>query len=333
MIASAIPPAAQWIIWALVLVVAVRLDGLFCGLETGIYVMNKGRLELHAAAGVPAARFLKRMLASPDRMLATLLIGTNVVRYLSTFAISAMFVLAGYEHGAEWLTLAVAAPLLFVTSDSVPKLVFQRLEAESVYRNVWLLKGAYRLFRSIGLLPMLLASSRALMTLAGPGGRDRAPLGHEAVAAVVAEGQASGILTPFQSAMADRVMRIAEVTVADTMIQMPKVACVSAAASRSEMLDIIRANNYSRLPVLDSTGRVVGVLNVYDVLADAEVTCPEQCMSAAFTLPMDLTVTEALYRLRAAHEAMAIVRQQDRDVGIVTIKDLVEEIVGELAAW
>ena len=80
---AGLPQYAQWIAWAIVLVVSIRMDGLFCGLETGIYVMNKNRLDLHAESGLHAAKFLKQMLASPDRLLTTLLMGTNIVRYLS----------------------------------------------------------------------------------------------------------------------------------------------------------------------------------------------------------------------------------------------------------
>ena len=89
-----------WVLWPAVLAICIGLDAMFCGLETGIYVMNKNRLDLHAEAGQPAARFLQRMLQTPDRLLAVLLIGTNLTRYASTFAITAMFFLAGHQAHA-----------------------------------------------------------------------------------------------------------------------------------------------------------------------------------------------------------------------------------------
>ena len=330
---AGLPQYAQWIAWAIVLVVSIRMDGLFCGLETGIYVMNKNRLDLHAESGLPAAKFLKQMLASPDRLLTTLLMGTNIVRYLSTFAISAMFVLAGYEHHAEVLTLAVAAPLLFVASDSVPKTVFQRLGAESVYRRVWLLKGASLLLQKTGLLGLVMAISRGLMALAGRTGDGKAAMGQGALAAMVADSHASGLLTHFQSVMADRVMRIREVSVADAMVPIGGAATIGRGADRRQMLDSIRAHEYSRLPVVDDDGRVFGILNVYDVLADEQAASPERKMQTPLSLRAELTVTDALYRMRRARVAMAAVERDGESIGIVTIKDLVEEIVGELEAW
>ena len=328
-----IPQVSQlvpWVAWSLVLIASVRLDGLFCGMETGIYVMNKNRLDLHAESGHRAAGFLQRMLNTPEELLGTLLIGTNIMRYLSTFSISAMFILGGYERSAEWLTLAVAAPLLFVVSDSVPKTVFQRLGEQSVYRLSWVLKAGRFVFRVTGLLGLVLAISRALMKLTGV--RIKTALGHEGVAAVLAEGRASGVLTQFQSAMADRVMHLSDVSVADAMVPMRHVASVQDQSDPDEVMEIIRRYNYSRLPVLDPDGKIVGILNVYDILTGGEAGIWES-ISDPLVISGDLSITEGLYIMRRARSAMAIVRTNARHEGIVTIKDLVEEIVGELEAW
>lgn len=331
---EAIRQFGPWIAWIAAMIFSTRLDGLFSALETGIYVMNKNRLDLHAEAGLPAAKFFQKMLASPDRLLAILLIGTNLTRYLATFAISAMFVLAGYEGQAEWLTLAIATPLLLVAADSVPKTVFQRSPIESVYRLSWLLKVSNWVFSLTGVLPLVMAISRGLLSLAGPVRRTKSPLGHTGVAAMVTEGLASGVLTHFQWAMADRVMHIAEVTVADAMVPIRHVVTVRAAAGRDELLETIRKHSYSRLPALDANRRVVGVLNIYDVLTSADQDPLAQTeLSPPLIISAELTVTEALYRMRRSRRAMAIIERDGEHVGIVTIKDLVEEIVGELEAW
>jgi len=328
----AIADSAAWLIWPAVLVVCIALDSQFCGLETGIYVMNKNRLDLHAEAGMPAARFLKRMLQQPDRLLAVLLIGTNLTRYAATFAISAMFVLAGHEARAEWYTLLAATPLLFVLGDSVPKVAYHRLGASAVYRMTWLLRGSRAVFTVIGLCPLVTFFASLLMKLTGSAGRSRPTLGHEGVAAVVAEGHASGVLTHFQSVMVDRVMNITAVTVQQAMVPMRSVVAAPAGTGRQELMDIIRANNYSRLPVTDRTGKVTNILDVYDILAADRLNIAE-AKTPPLVLPAELTVTEALYRMRRSRQAMAVVQRDGKHVGIVTIKDLVEEIVGELEAW
>lgn len=321
-----------WLVWVAVLLVSELTDAMFSGLETGIYVMNKNRLDLHAEAGNARAKFIQQLLRRPNSLLAVLLIGTNVSRYLATFAISAMFVLAGYGDRAGWYTIAIATPLLFVTGDSGPKIIFQRLGTEIVYRLSWLLKVSRVVFLATGILPLVLALSAVLMRLTGVAGKKSA-LGHEGVAAVVAEGRGSGVLTHFQSVMADRVMHIEDVTVGDVMVPMRRVVSAPLNADRDQLVEIIRVYNYSRLPLRQPSGQVEGILNVYDLLVATEPTSAAQIMTAPLVLPAETTVTRALYQMRRSRQAMAVISRNTKHVGIITIKDLVEEIVGELEAW
>jgi len=96
---------------------------------------------------------------------------------------------------------------------------------------------------------------------------------------------------------------------------------------------VLRKHNYSRVPVLDDSGDVVGILDVYDVLVDESVAIPAERMTAPLKLPSGMTVTEALFAMRRERNMMAVAQKDSKPVGIVTIKDLVEEIVGELEEW
>jgi len=317
-----------WLGWALLLVVAVGLTALFCGMETGIYVLNKVRLDLRAEAGNRRARRMRRMLASPNNLLAVLLIGTNLSSYAAAFAVTTMFVLGGSGHAAQWYALAVTTPLLFVLGDSVPKDVFQRLAETLVYRLSGLLAAANVLFRVTGLSPLVRSVSWLVMLPLRRLGE-----GEERLSAIFAEGAAAGVLSHMQSAMVDRVMHISDVYLADVMVPMEQVVCIAPDVGRAEMLERVRQNRYSRLPVRGASGEVIGVLDVYDVLAEEAVERPADRMRDALSLPETMPVTEALYRMQRGHCMMAVVRSGGRPAGIVTIKDLVEEIVGELQEW
>jgi len=320
---------AIWVTWTAVLVAATGSSALYSGLETGLYVLNKIRLDLRAEAGDRRARFLRRMLAVPNRLLAVLLIGTNLSSYAVTFAVTAMFVLGGHGQAAEWYALAVATPLLFVFGDTVPKNVFRRLAESLVYRLSWLLAASDVLFNVTGLSPLVRGVSRLLMLPL----RRRQRTSDERLSAIFAEGRASGVLTHMQAVMVDRVMHIADITLADVMVPMDKVVSIRGDTARSELIPLVRQSSYSRLPVRDEAGRVVGVLDIYDVLTDEQVARPAERMTEPLTLPETTTVTEALYRMQRGHKMMAVVQSAERPVGIVTVKDLVEEIVGELEEW
>ena len=323
-----------WAAWAAVLLGGAALSSLYSGMETGMYVINKIRLELHAEAGSPAARFLRRMIRNSNNLLAVLLVGTNLARYAATFSVTSMFVMAGYGHRAEWYTLAVAAPLMFVVGDAVPKSVFRRAAGELMYRLAWLLRVSNWVFGASGLVPLIRGISVAVMRLAGIRRGWQSPLAHPGLAAIMAEGHASGVLTQFQSLMADRVMRIGDVTLRDAMAPMRHVVSAPLDVGHEQLMQTIRKHDYSRVPLLGPDGQVAGILDVYDVLAEAGEVRPAETMAEPFVLPATMAVADALYRMQRARAAMAIVAdEKGRHVGIVTVKDLVEEIVGELEEW
>jgi len=318
-----------WATWGTVLGVATGLCGIYCGLETGCYVVNKIRLDLRAEAGERQARRLRRLLAKPNRLLAVLLIGTNLSSFTVTFAVTTMFVLAGHGEVAQWYALAVATPLLFILGDSVPKDVFHRLAETLTYRLSWLLAASNVLFNVTGLSPLVRGVSWLVMLPV----RRRGRLPEERLSEIFAEGHASGLLTHMQAVMVDRVMKIADVTLADVMVPLDKAVVIRRDTTRDELLALVRQSNHSRLPVLDDAGEAVGILDIYDVLTDESGTAPADHMTDPLALPAGASVTEALYRMQRARRMMAIVRSADRPVGLATIKDLVEEIVGELDEW
>jgi putative hemolysin len=322
------------VIWLAVCAGNVLLAGWFAGMETGAYLVNRVRLELQAEAGRKRAKQVRAFLHDPNNVLATLLIGTNIHQYIAAFAVSALFVLAGYEDNAEWYTLAVTTPLLFVFKDSLPKNLFQRMPEKLVYRTIWPMRCFGLLYKLCGLTYLVRGFAWVLLRLLGKtAAQPQSLLGHEALLAVVAEGHAAGALTGAQREMADRVMHISHVRVADVLQPMEQVLSAPAGVSREEFLRRITERNHSRLPLLDENHRVTGVVDVYDVLTDRTDRPIRVYAVEPLIVSADQTVTEALYAMQHARRSLAVVEAGGKHVGIITIKDLVEEIVGELAAW
>ena len=329
---------ADWMLWGALACLGLACAALYSGAETGIYVLNKMRLDLRAEAGSTPARMLRVMLRRFDELLAVLLIGTNLATYLTTFAISVLFVMGAGPERAEWYTLAAATGLLFVFGESVPKNIFQRSPERLLYGLVRFLKASAAAFRWCGLLGLVRLVGRAVSKAKG----SHHPFAHEGLAAILAEGLSSGALTHAQSIMADRVMHLTDVTVDAVMKPMKLVLTAPRNVTRQRLLELVREANYTRLPMLeiDSSGRpadgaaVAGILDIYDVLMAAEPVEPASVMAPPLVVPGRWTVTDALYHMQTSHAPMAIVADAGgRHVGSVTVKDLVEQIVGELGAW
>ena len=316
--------------WLLVLIGSVTLCGLYSGLEMGIYVINKIRLDLQAQARKRGAENLRRQLEKPENLLAVLLIGTNLSTYGATFAVSAMFVLAGLERYAELYTIAALTPVLFIFGDSVPKSVFTVQAETLVYRLGWLLKISSVVFNVLGLAPLVRGLAWLIVRVSSQPAK---ATGQHRIAAMVIEGAAGGAITQFQSTMAHRVINITQVTLAEVMVEMGSAITAPLEVTREQLIGIITEHDYRRLPLLDADGKVTGIVDIYDVLAHDEIfeNEPRKHSAEPLILPESMAVTDGLYQMQSRHEAMAIIADHaERHVGIVTVKDLIEQIVGEL---
>ena len=321
--------ATVYAFWAVVLVCCACLDAIFCGLETGIYKINKIRLDLRAEAGVPAAVTLQRMGRNFNNILSVLLIGTNLCKYVATFSISVMFVMGGAGGNARWYTMAVATPLMFVLQDSIPKSVFQRTAETMVYRLTWLLRAASAVFNACGLAPLVRGFAASLLWLLGERKGPGHLLGHTGAEAAVAEGRASGMLTDFQSAMADRAMRVSQLSLRDVMVPMADVVGAPVDVGRDDLLELVRRHDYSRIPLHEADGQVAGVLDVYDILVDDDAAAAD-LMGRPLVLPARQPIIDAFVAFQRANAMMVIIADQSgRHVGIVTVEDIVAQIVGE----
>ena len=322
--------AMEWAPWLALAAAGLVCSSLYSGCETGVYVLNKMRLDLRAETGFTPARTLRSLLRRFDALLAAILIGNNLANYLTTFSITVLVTMGGAGPGTEWYALAASTTLLFVFGESVPKNLFQRSPERLVYRVVWFMQGSLVAYRWCGILGLV----RSFGAIVSRVRRSHHPFAREGLAALLAEGQASGALTHAQTIMADRVMHLTDVLVADVMKPLRQVVTAPRDVSREQLIELIRRHNYTRLPLVDPGGAVAGILDIYDVLMAPGPVLPEEEMTPPLLVAGGWTVSDALYHMQQAHQTLAVVTDaRGASVGIVTIKDLVEQIVGELAAW
>ena len=328
--------------WLLGTIAAIGFSGFYSGCETGLYCLNTVRLEVARRSGRRRAVTLGRTLADREGIIATILVGTNLSNYLATVCmVSMLMALQMSEQRAEFATVLVLTPVIFVFGEVVPKNLFRREADVLMYRLARALRISDLAFRATGVIALLRAMARLAARCVGFGrdGTLSTLEPRQQIAAMLREGVGTGILSDAQSDILDRVMNLSQVRVRSAMVPRNAVQTAPADIDRDGFVELARTHSCSRMPVMAGPDTVVGVINVFDVLlgpdpADRPPPPITDAMSPPLTLSPDQSVKTALTAMQRRGTAMAVVVDpQERFLGIVTLKDLIEEIVGDLEAW
>lgn len=323
------------IIWYIALtLIGVSLSSLFSGMETGIYTLNRVRLTVRGGRGEPAAMRLQRFIRQPFRLLSTILVGNNIANFLGSFGIAA--ILTGFGL-SQWETVVINAlilmPILFVFGETLPKDLFRTNADVWTYRISPFLAVCWALFTWTLIAPLVEQVGKFAARLVG--GEVEAPTTARArVSQLLREGEGAGLLNEMQTTLADRALNFGTRTVAGEMIPWKNVITLPVEASGADRMARLQRVNHTRLPVVERDGTVVGVVSLLDIVLNAERPTRD-LVEDPVLLNGDLHVPRALQMLRAKRQAMGIVvdARTQKPIGIVTLKDLVEPLTGELAAW
>ena len=314
--------------------VSMCLSALFSGIETGLYTINRVRLTVLASHGDRRAIRLQRYLANPTRMLSTLLVGNNLVHYGMSFCAAAIIDSFGVSPGAAVVINAcVVIPTLFIFGDTLPKDLFRTYTDRWTYSLAWLLAATEKILVFTGLVPLVQAAGNLVAKALGSDDT-AAATARQRMSQLIKEGMGAGVLTEAQTTLADRALAIRERTVRSVMVPWKRMLCIAPDAGQQARELHIRYRSYTRLPVIDRDGRVVGILSLLDALLEPQKTTRE-LMQPPLVFTPDTPVRDALRRMREQRQPMAIITQSGRiqPIGLVTIKDLIEPLTGELGAW
>ena len=305
----------------------VLMEGLFSGAEIGFYSVNRLRLRSRVEGGWPGAKVLHALLDQPDTTMMTTLIGTNLMVYAATAI--ATEAAGHWQHAELWATL-IMTPVIFVFGEMIPKDLFHRKADSLMYR----LAGPVDAFRV--LVSPATAVLRGLVAVATgnmKAERNRPVLSRAALTEWIAEGQREGVLSDYQLALSSNVMGLLEKETQAAMIPLERVEMVPGDIAGTELRAALSASGHSRFPVYSGPSKnIIGILHVLDYIraGDENLTAADLARDTVQVKPRD-GVHAVLVALQRARQQMAVVvNRNGRPSGIVTVKDLVEEIVGEL---
>ncbi|MBW2267215.1 MAG: HlyC/CorC family transporter [Deltaproteobacteria bacterium] len=168
------------------------------------------------------------------------------------------------------------------------------------------------------------------------------PVGHrelvhspEELSLLVDEARDAGQIRPYAGRILGNVFRLSKTRVCDVMVPRERVFAVHRRAQPEELLDILREEGYTRIPVYDrDLDDVVGILHAKDIFhiaADNRLVILEDALRPVLEIRPDLPVVDALRRFRSGRRHLALVRERGGPLlGVCTLEDVLEEIVGEI---
>ena len=319
--------------WLLLCLAACLLaSAVYSGFETGFYTLSRQRVDLDEQRGRRAARLVRWLIEDDSALLVTLLVGSNLTQeLLSHFGTELLSGLGFPQRGLGIATTLCLTPIVFLFAEVLPKDLFRRRPYALVQRvapfvvvtrlALWPLAMVVQGI-TLGLARLFRLESRAV---AGFHGR-------EVVLAYLEEGRRAGILPSHAEMLARNALKLRSIPVSRVMQAWGSVARLRRGASEEELVRTIRESAWTRLPVVDESGTALGYVHQIEALTAASGSVLSH-IRPLIALPPDLSVDRALLRLRASAARLALVGTAEAPLGIVALKDLVEEISGDIATW
>ena len=313
-------------------IVCVMVEGFFSGSEIAMVSANRTLLRQRADDGDRGARMVEAFLAHPQKFLATTLIGTNLATVIFAVAVALALVgQVGEGIGGQFMAIALVTPMTMVFGEVVPKTLFQQHADKLVTKIIYPLRVASIVLRP--LVWLMGAFAGAMTRVTGTDG-ERAFVTRDELALLI-EAEAGGEITDKEREMIANVFDLSEATAEEVMVPLSEVTALPQETTVGEAALEVADKQHSRMPVYRSrVDDIVGVLHVFDLLQagpQAKSQTITDLAKPTVYVPENRPASELLVELQRTGNQMAIVVDEyGGAVGIVTVEDILEEIVGEI---
>jgi CBS domain containing-hemolysin-like protein len=318
--------------------VCLLLEAFFSSSEIAIVSADRSHIRNLADAGSRGARRAEDFLLQPHRLLASTLIGTQLSVVTSTVVITLWLANHHPRHVALYL-LTCLTPVIVIFGEIVPKAIVRQYASTVAPRMALILYGASQV-----LSPAVALLSRLALWAQVRLGID---LHHPLVTREEIENLVDappprpndpstrpvGEVTDGERTMISRILDLGSVEIDSVMVPLSDVTALPETASVAALSREIADKKYSRIPIYrERIDQIIGVVHAFDVLKAMRTQVTAQdLMRPPIFVPESSQAMELLARLERARQGMAIVVDEyGGAVGIVTVEDILEEVVGEI---
>ena len=308
----------------------LAMEGFFSGAEMAIIACDKLRIRGLAAEGGRGARLVEKMLQKPEWLLGTTLVGTNLAEVSNAVLVTLLLISRDPVRG-EFLAVLIMSPLILFWGEILPKTFFRQKADFLAPRVVFVLWFAGKVFWPV--LWLITVVPRALPWTSGRSSEEQDAVRREDLRILLNLPQNGSDILTEQRKMVDRLIDLSDKKVQEIMIPLIDVVAVPEKADIAEAVRLIGESGHSRLPVFrDRIVQIIGVLRHFDLLLAEErsgAIGPHVC--PALYVPETKKVYPLLLQMKKSGNSIAIaVDEYGGATGIITVEDILEEIVGEI---
>ncbi len=301
--------------------------------ETSIIALSRIRLRHMLSRGLKRAQSIQRLIHKMDKFITAILVFNNFVNIAISAIVTALFVgVFGYKWGVVFATFA-AASFIVILCEITPKILAIKNTERAALFVAPIMEVLIKIFNPIIYL-FGNASDLVIRMLRIKHAKKSPLVTEEELRLMIELGKEEGFLSDNEGKMLHRIFEFGDIKVCDVMINKDKMVAVPANITAEKLLDIFVEEGHARLPVYDGTREnVIGIVYARDllyILRDKGLFLLQDLLHPAYYVPLDMQVTELLSKFQADRVQIAIVVDKKKTLGLVTLEDLIEEIVGEI---
>ncbi|MGG7144227.1 HlyC/CorC family transporter [Clostridium nigeriense] len=320
--------------WQIILlVILLFMSGFFSMSETALMALSKIRIRHMVDEGIKGAKLVEKLSEDPSKLLGAILIGNNIVN-IGASSLATSIAVKTMGESAVGLVTIVMTILVLIFGEITPKSIAkQRSEvvALKVSKPINIVVKLFRPFIAI----FTVISSIFIRVLGGDPKATEPFITEEELKTMVGVSEEEGVLEDVEKEMIFNVFEFADAQVKDVMVQRVDVVAVDINFTYDEVINIIKAEQFSRIPVYNQNiDDVIGILNVKDLIiasqSKEDFKVSDYMREPYYTFEFK-KITELFKEMKKTRNHMAVVLDEyGGNVGIVTIEDLIEEVVGEI---
>lgn len=316
----------------LLIILSLAIQAFFAGSEMGIISANRIKISHRSLRGDGRAKHLERLLENPEKLLGTTLVGVNIAVIVGS-SMAASVTLRFFENPemAAVISTLVMLPLVLIFGQILP-MTFARKNSLSFSLAVTFpIKVAYFI-----LFPIVFVASEAANFFSKLFGGKRAKKSHfvtrDELKLLIKEGMKKGVADDMVMDMAYEIFDFGKTDAEDIMVPLKNVVSASKDATVEELIGIIMDTGYSWIPIYsEQPDNIVGIVKATDLLIEDSTKKALDVMRPCYPIRGNELLEDILKKMQQDRINFAIVSDlTGRLTGIVTLEDIIEEIVGEI---